>query len=183
MQIICIMGGSKSGKSTVEKYLSKLGYTPSVSYTTRKINTGGHKDEVNGKDYNFVTREQFNELVRKDIIIEHEELYGNMYGTPRLIGSTKYVAVVGLNGYKALRNIYKGQVLGVMLTTDLETLKQRFETCTDDFKDSNEAKLRSSVDDKMTIEMAKEADIIIDSTIGVENIATIILKKVKEIKK
>lgn len=180
MQIVCIMGGSKCGKSTVEKNLVKLGFTPSISYTTREINTEGHKEEVNGKDYHFVTRDQFNTLVEKDVIIEYEEIYGHLYGTPRLIGSSRYVAVVGLNGYRALRDMYKGQVLGVLLTADIETLKNRFCDCAENFKDSEEAKIRMSTDDKMTIDMAKEADIILDSTIGVNNITTIILKKLKE---
>lgn len=179
MQLICIMGGSKSGKSFVENKLKQLGFKPSISYTTREINTHGHSGEVDGIDYHFVTREQFQSLVENKQLLEYEEIYGNMYGTPRLYGSTRYVAVVGLEGFKALRDTYKGQVLGVLLTANKETIKERSKICSDNFENSKEAKERFSKDEKMVLEMAKEADLIIDSTIGVDNIIAKILKELK----
>lgn len=178
MLVICIMGGSKSGKSTVEKALKGLGFKPSVSYTTRGINTGGHTGEVNGIDYNFVTREQFNQLIEKNMLIEHAEIYGNLYGTPKFYGSTKHVAVVELEGFKAIRDIYKGQVIGVLLTADAKTIEERSRLCSEAFNGSEEQKIRLSKDEEMVIEMAKEADLIIDSTIGVNNITAKILKEV-----
>lgn len=180
MLIICIMGGSKSGKSTVERALKGLGFKPSVSYTTRGINTGGHTGEVNGVDYNFVTREQFNQLIEKNILIEYAEIYGNLYGTPKFYGSTRYVAVVELEGFRAIRDLYKGQVLGVLLTADAETIKERSKICSDSFSGSAEQKVRADKDKDMVIEMAKEADLIIDSTIGVQNITAKILKEVRK---
>lgn len=174
------MGGSKSGKSTVERALKGLGFKPSISYTTREINTGGHKGEVNGVDYNFVTREQFNQLIEKNVLIEYAEIYGNMYGTPKFYGSTRYVAVVELEGYKAIRDLYKGQVLGVLLTADPETIVERSKLCSDNFLESEEAKKRFDKDTSMVIEMAKEADLIIDSTIGVDKITAEILKEVRK---
>lgn len=177
MKLICIMGGSKSGKSTVEKKLKSLGFKPSISYTTRGINTHGHTGEVNGVDYHFVNREQFNQLIKDGKLLEHVEIYGNLYGTPRLYGSSRYVAVVELQGYKVLRDTYKGQVLGVLLTANSETIEERSKICSDDFFGSEEAKERFLKDKEMVEEMAKEADIIIDSTIGIDKITAKILKE------
>ena len=179
MLVICIMGGSKSGKSTVEKALTGLGFKPSVSYTTRGINTGGHTGEVNGIDYNFVTREQFKQLIDKNMLIEHAEIYGNLYGTPKFYGSTRYVAVVEIEGFRAIRDLYKGQVIGVLLTADPKTIAERSKLCSEEFEGSDEQRIRLTKDEKMVIEMAQEADLIIDSTIGVNNITAEILKEVK----
>lgn len=178
MLVVCIMGGSKAGKSTVEKALKNLGFKPSVSYTTRGINTGGHSGEVNGVDYNFITREQFKKLIDKNMLIEHVEIYGNLYGTPKFYGSTRYVAVVELEGYRAIRDLYKGQVLGVLLTADANTIAERSKMCSEEFDGSEEQRLRLNKDESMVIEMAKEADLIIDSTIGVNNITAKILKEI-----
>jgi guanylate kinase len=174
------MGGTKSGKSTVEKALSSLGFKASVSYTTRGINTAGHKGEINGVDYNFVTKEQFKQLISKNMLIEYTEVYGNYYGTPKFYGSTRYVAVVELEGYRAIKNLYKGQVLGVLLTADKATVEERSKICSDDFKNSDEKRKRLEKDEAMVAEMEKEADLIIDSTIGVNQITIEILKEVQK---
>lgn len=77
---IVICGPSGVGKGTIIKQLFKelpscLGF--SVSHTTRSPRPG----EVNGKDYNFVSREEFQKLIDEDKFIEHAEYNGNCYGT------------------------------------------------------------------------------------------------------
>ena len=49
----------------------------SVSATTRPMRNG----EVNGKDYFFLTKEEFEERMRAGDLVEWEEIYGNYYGT------------------------------------------------------------------------------------------------------
>lgn len=77
---IVISGPSGVGKGTIIKQLFNemsnfLGF--SVSYTTRSPRPG----EVDGKDYHFVTREVFEELIKDDKLIEYNEYNGNYYGT------------------------------------------------------------------------------------------------------
>merc|ERR1711990_643043 len=77
---IVLSGPSGSGKSTLLKRLfaehpGKFGF--SVSHTTRQPRAG----EVDGKDYNFVTREDFLKLVDQNGFIEHAEFSKNLYGT------------------------------------------------------------------------------------------------------
>ncbi|KAG0374080.1 guanylate kinase [Mortierella sp. AD032] len=77
---IVISGPSGAGKSTFLKrlfaeYPDKFGF--SVSNTTRKPRAG----EVDGVDYNFLTREEFLAGVERGDFIEHAEFSGNMYGT------------------------------------------------------------------------------------------------------
>ncbi|MGA0544369.1 guanylate kinase [Brevundimonas sp. VNH65] len=51
----------------------------SVSMTTRGIRPG----EVDGRDYNFVSREEFDRLVAADAFLEWADVHGNCYGSPR----------------------------------------------------------------------------------------------------
>ena len=50
----------------------------SVSVTTRKPRPG----ETDGKDYHFISREQFDDMVRNGELLEHANVFGNGYGTP-----------------------------------------------------------------------------------------------------
>ncbi|GAA6020949.1 hypothetical protein JCM11491_001558 [Sporobolomyces phaffii] len=77
---IVICGPSGTGKSTLLKklfneYPDKFAF--SISHTTRAPRPG----EENGVSYHFTSREQFQDLVRRDGFIEHAEFSGNLYGS------------------------------------------------------------------------------------------------------
>lgn len=79
-KLYVLSGPSGTGKSTViskvmEQY-PNLQF--SVSATTREIRPG----EVDGKNYYFVSRQQFENMLQKDELLEHAEYVGNYYGTP-----------------------------------------------------------------------------------------------------
>ena len=79
--LLVLSGPSGAGKGTIcEQLLNKrknLAY--SVSATTRVPRKG----EVDGRDYFFVTIEKFKEMIANNELLEHAEIYGNYYGTPR----------------------------------------------------------------------------------------------------
>lgn len=176
MKFICLMGRSQSGKSSVENKLEQLGFKRSISYTTREPQIRKGKLEENGKDYIFVSREEFLNLVEKGYIIEYEEYNNNLYGTPRPFGSTRYVAVVCIGGFKALKKLYGNQVIGVHLKIDAKTAEERGKA-----RDgSTELTInRKDEDDKLTKQMEDEADIVIDSSKDLNIIVADILKYVK----
>jgi len=171
------MGGSGSGKSYIESKLETMGFTRSISYTSREPKVRNGKLEENGKEYRFVTREKFLELVDKGIIIEHEEYDGNLYGTPVLIGSSRYVAVVFINGFKALKEKYGNQVVGVYLKCDRDIAIERAKS-----RDCNiEQFIRRYDREKETLDKIEEiADITIDSSKDECDIIAAILKAAKE---
>ena len=78
--LIVISGPSGVGKDTVIRRLleldPKLRY--SVSYTTRPPRPG----EIDGVDYRFVNREQFQRLIGEDALLEYATYDGHLYGTP-----------------------------------------------------------------------------------------------------
>src|SRR5690625_3638379 len=79
--LIVLSGPSGVGKGTVRKELfsqPNTNYEYSVSMTTRSPREG----EVDGVDYFFKTREEFEALIEQDKLLEYAEYVGNYYGTP-----------------------------------------------------------------------------------------------------
>jgi len=77
--ILVISGPAGSGKGTVNAYLRKLDdFAFSVSRTTRDPRPG----EVDGRDYHFLTNEEFDKYLEENDFLEHAEYCGNKYGTP-----------------------------------------------------------------------------------------------------
>jgi guanylate kinase len=79
--VYIISAPSGSGKSTLVNELLRLtsDLDFSISYTTREPRGA----EKNGKQYFFVSREQFEQMIRADEFIEHADVFGNYYGTAR----------------------------------------------------------------------------------------------------
>lgn len=79
--VFIISAPSGSGKTTLANLLREQvpGLLFSVSYTTRK-QRGSEQD---GREYYFVSREEFQKMLAEDEFLEHAEVHGNYYGTPR----------------------------------------------------------------------------------------------------
>ena len=67
------------GKTTLTKKLAKnnTNFTISISYTTRKP----RPSEINGKDYYFVNKEEFDSLIQGNNFFEYAKIFDNYYGT------------------------------------------------------------------------------------------------------
>ncbi len=78
--LIVISGPSGVGKDTLIKRLLELdrNLRYSVSYTTR----APRPREVDGVNYHFVSRDEFERLIREGAFLEHATYDGNLYGTP-----------------------------------------------------------------------------------------------------
>lgn len=75
-----ISGFSGAGKGTVvNKLLEEDNYAVSISATTREPRQG----EVDGKNYFFKSRDEFENMIENNQLIEYAEYVGNYYGTPR----------------------------------------------------------------------------------------------------
>ena len=79
--VYIISAPSGSGKSTLVNEVRKLvtGLDFSISYTTR----ASRGSEQNGREYFFVSRAEFEDMIHKDEFLEHADVFGNYYGTAR----------------------------------------------------------------------------------------------------
>ena len=96
--MIVLSSPSGAGKTTLTRMLSEKNdnFVISVSHTTR---TPRHS-EVNGKDYFFINKDKFQELIKNNSFIEHATVFNNLYGTMKepvikdLLKGKKYITSV-----------------------------------------------------------------------------------------
>ncbi len=128
--LVVLSGPSGVGKGTVRKALfdmpdQNLKY--SVSMTTRKKRPG----EVDGKDYYFVSREEFEKRLEEGKFLEHAEFVGNYYGTPLdkveddLQAGNEVILEIEVEGALQVRNKVKDAVLIFLVPPKREALYQR----------------------------------------------------------
>lgn len=106
-QIFVVSGASGSGKTTLVRALQandpELRFA--ISYTTRPPRPG----EIDGKDYCFVSEEEFILLIRDGLLVEYVQQFGHYYGTSRtwidqaLQGNRDILFDVEIHGAKALK--------------------------------------------------------------------------------
>lgn len=97
--MILLIGPSAVGKTEVGKKLMSFGYDKLVTYTTRKPRL----NELDGRDYHFITLEKFEELNSRNFFLETVNYANNFYGTAFEDLSDNKFAIVepqGLINYK-----------------------------------------------------------------------------------
>lgn len=127
--LFVIAGPSGVGKSTLEtRLLQEMeGLSYSVSATTRPP----RPDEENGRDYYFVSREKFEEMIRTGKLAEWAEFYGHRYGTPAgpveeaLAQGRDLLIDVEVEGVEQLRKRFPRAILILILPPSLAVLKER----------------------------------------------------------
>ena len=78
--LIVVSGPSGTGKGTVCGEL--LDSTPELAYSISATTRAPRAGEVDGKNYYFLTKERFEELISEGGFLEYANVYGNYYGTP-----------------------------------------------------------------------------------------------------
>ena len=120
---------SGSGKTTVKDRL--LARRPdmvySVSFTTRPPRPG----EIDGRDYNFMTRDQFQHMIKAGDLLEWAEIFGHFYGTGRrwvlnrLKTGHSVLADLDVNGGASVRALMPEAVLVFMAPPSAAELRRR----------------------------------------------------------
>jgi guanylate kinase len=127
--LVVVSGPSGAGKGTICKGLleTKKDIVVSISNTTRLPRDG----EVHGKNYFFISREEFLDMISKDGFIEYAEVYGNYYGTPRryveenLHQGRDVLLEIDIQGALQVKEKYKEGVFVFILPPSMEELKAR----------------------------------------------------------
>ncbi len=159
-RLIVLTGPSGVGKGTLMRSLLKrhpeLYY--SVSVTTRSPRPG----EIDGKDYYFISRSKFEQLLAEGEFLEWAEFAGNYYGTPReavlnQIHFGKLVVLeIELKGARQIRASFPSAFSIFILPPSFDELEKRIR---DRAQDSEEAIARRLVRAQEEIQAADEFDI------------------------
>ncbi|MDC0120881.1 guanylate kinase [Amylibacter sp.] len=78
--LIILSSPSGAGKSTLSRML--LDWDPSLRFSVSATTRGPRPGEKDGKEYFFKTRKEFENLINIDGMLEHAEVFGNLYGSP-----------------------------------------------------------------------------------------------------
>lgn len=127
--ILVVSGFSGVGKGTVVKRLLEKysNYALSISATTRAPREG----ECHGREYFFVTEEEFSEMAENGKLIEYAGYVGHHYGTPRayvegrLEEGQDIILEIEIQGALNVKKQYPDAVLVFVLPPDAKTLKNR----------------------------------------------------------
>jgi len=127
--IIVISAPSGAGKTSLCKRLLQTSplFCYSVSFTTRPP----RKNEIEGVDYYFVSREEFQKMMEKGEFVEWAEVHGHMYGTSaKLIDEAikakkEIVLEVDVKGGTEIKRRYPDSVLIFLLPPSWEELEKR----------------------------------------------------------
>ena len=126
--LLVLSGFSGAGKGTiVKKLVSEYGYYISISATTRSPRTG----EVDGREYYFKTREEFQDLIDHNGLIEWAEYVGNYYGTPKqfveemLAQGKNVILEIEVQGALNVKEQYPEAVLIFIAPPSIPILRER----------------------------------------------------------
>ena len=150
-RLFVISAPSGAGKTTIVEALRQrfkdLAY--SISHTTRLPRRG----EVNGKDYHFLTRAAFKEMVAGKHFVEWAEVYGNLYGTSfstlekKISSGSDILLDLDIQGGENIRNHFKNSVLIFLLPPSLKTLENRLKKRGTDSEEVIDKRMGEAVSD------------------------------------
>ncbi|MFA5251996.1 MAG: guanylate kinase [Phycisphaerae bacterium] len=128
-KVVVVSGPSGVGKSTICKEVVKRlkNARISVSVTTRPKG----ENEVDGLDYWFISKEQFHRRVNEGSLLEHAEVFGNLYGTPKdkveesLRAGETIILEIDVQGAKKVKAIYPAAALIFVLPPTQKKLAER----------------------------------------------------------
>ncbi len=127
--LVVVSGFSGSGKGTLMKALLEKydNYALSISATTRQPRAG----EENGREYFFVTKEQFQEMIREDQLIEYAQYVDNYYGTPKayvekqMDAGKDVILEIEIQGALKVKEQFPETLLVFIMPPSAEELKRR----------------------------------------------------------
>ncbi|MHC4170991.1 MAG: guanylate kinase [Planctomycetota bacterium] len=127
--VVIISGPSGVGKSTIcREIVARMDDVYlSVSVTTRPQAAG----EVDGNDYWFISEQEFQERIDKDLFLEHAEVFGHRYGTPKdeiveaLEAGKVAILEIDVQGARQARAVFKDAVMIFILPPTEKDLAER----------------------------------------------------------
>ncbi len=150
--MVVLSSPSGAGKTTITKKIQQKfnSFKISVSHTTRKP----RPNEVNGVDYNFVSKKIFEQMIKEKQLYEYANIYDNYYGTSKeivdkLIKTNDIIFDIDWQGNKQLSNYEKLNLIKIYITvTSKDELKKRLLKRNQDSKEEVNKRLKSFEEDR-----------------------------------
>ncbi len=147
-RLIIVSGPSGVGKSSLtDDALKDLeGFERSVSVTTRPR----RKNEVDGYKYNFISKEDFDNLIKEDKLLEWAEYCGFQYGTPldfveeKLKQGKNVILEIEVQGAMQVKKKIKDAYLIFIVTSNISDLKKRLKNRDTESEDNIEKRLKAA---------------------------------------
>lgn len=175
--VICAPSGA--GKTTIIHELFKI--IPDLAFSVSATTRSKRPAEIDGKDYHFITLDEFNRKKANDEFIETEEVHGNFYGTlksetePYLKSSKHMIFDVDVKGAVSIKNMYP-EAITIFIDVPYEELVRRLKNRNTETPEQIE-KRASRI--KMEVEMKDRFDHIVDNSKGLKNAVNEVEKIIK----
>lgn len=147
----------------------------SISYTTRPPRPG----EVSGREYHFVSREEFQKLVAEGEFLEHAEVYGNLYGTSkRWIEATRsksedVLLEIDWQGARQVKRLFPDMTFIYILPPSIEVLRERLVKRGKDSPEVIERRLAAAREDLRHVHQADYVIINEDFSVAVADLLAV----------
>ena len=160
--LFVVAAPSGAGKSSLVKALMELDsqVQPSVSHTTR----APRGQEKHGREYFFVSSQEFDSMVLSDAFVEWAHVHGQRYGTSkkmiedRMAQGADVVLEIDYQGAIQIKRMYANAVLIFILPPSWEELRSRLERRGEDAPDIIELRLKNAAEE---LAQAWEFDFVI----------------------
>ena len=163
--LFVVSGAAGTGKDSVVKALREA--HPEIEKTVSATTRAPRPGEQEGVDYYYRTREQFQQLIENDQVVEHNFYNGNYYGTlreevdKRLAARKVVVLVIDVHGAANIRRMFPGATTVFLLPPSVEELERRLRGRGTETEDSSQERLATArqelaQQDKFTLKLVND---------------------------
>jgi guanylate kinase len=160
--LFVVAAPSGAGKSSLVKALLELDaqVQPSVSHTTR----APRGQEKHGREYFFVSEQEFDNMVLSDAFVEWAFVHGHRYGTSkraiedRILNGADVILEIDWQGALQIKRIFANAVLIFILPPSWEELRARLERRGEDTPETIDLRMQNAAEE---LSQAKEFDFVI----------------------
>ncbi len=155
--LFVVSAPSGAGKTSLCRAItdSMENLTHSISYATRKPRPG----ELDGRDYNFVSEERFQQMVQAGDFAEWAEVHSNLYGTSRRVlddmiaKSVDIILDIDTQGARQIKAKYATAVFIFIMPPSLEILEERLRNRKSDHEEEIRKRMRRAREEIRDFEM------------------------------
>lgn len=177
-KLIVISGLSAAGKGTIAKELITRydNFVLSISATTREK----RGNEVDGRDYFFVSKSKFDDMIKNQELLEYANYVNNFYGTPKkyvnemLDDGKNVILEIEMQGALQVKKIFDEAILVFFLPKDAKTQRERLIGRKRETNEQIEERIKQAVVDA---EYAKHYDYVIvndDIEVAIKDVEDIV---------